>query len=778
MVCHRSLAPRNNRIREVAAAVTLVFSIPATGWTQASQAAPALASKAAVSLEEVKVTGQFIGSNATELSGSYENPLVESSTGLELTRRETPQSISVIGRQRMNDEGVETLDDALTRATGISARMQDVGGRMNYRARGYDISNVTVDNARINFQAGRDNFSSTSAALDMNLYDRIEVLRGANGLLGNTGDPSAVINLKRKEAFKTPFRIVSTSLGNWQRKQAMLDINQPFTDDGRLRGRFVISGQDSHYFRDREKYTGLGLLANFTWDLTPDTTLGFGASHEEKTTKGASSGPNSTIWFADGGLTGFPRSMSNAADWSRSDLEQDTVFASLTHQFPNRWRTKFAIASTRSSADMHLGNSKAFVPRGGGGYWSRDGSGAILTTNILEREDKLTTFQWSLSGPWQAWGQTHEFMVGINGYEINNTRFGLACHREDGSAIPCVVRSGMIRVGDWRDFIATGNTPYYHSKRTGDDSSDRIKTYGGYVANRFKISDPLSVIVGARLAWQRTFTDGKLNSKFSHEITPYLGAVYDINDNYSAYASYTNVFEAQNQRQVSGKYLDPKTGRAFEMGLKGEWLGGLIDGSLALFHTKQHKLAARDLDENGEPRYVFNDDQEGVAFVNAGSGVTTKGFEVDFSGQVTSNWNIYGGYTYLHSHNPNPNANAPGPGGSFSNDPRHVLRFNTTYRLTGSLNKLTLGAGVTAQSKIEQTASARTHPVMGANTDITLKPYTLFNLMARYEFNKNLIGTINVNNVFDKHYWREYGEYLAGIYGEPRSIRVNMRYRF
>ena len=96
---------------------------------------------------EVKARGEI--TNASEVTRSYENPAVSASTGLALTRRETPQSVSTLTRQQMDDENVETLDDALLHATGISATQLDVGVRTTYRARGFAISNFRVDGAKI-----------------------------------------------------------------------------------------------------------------------------------------------------------------------------------------------------------------------------------------------------------------------------------------------------------------------------------------------------------------------------------------------------------------------------------------------------------------------------------------------------------------------------------------------------------------------------------------------------------------------------------------------------
>lgn len=118
-----------------------------------------------------------------------------SSTGLALTPRQTPQSVTTITRQQMDDRDIHTIEQALETTPGVTANKSEVGGRTDYRARGYSISNWKVDGLQT--QGGSD-FSGSGNALNMDLYERIDIVRGANGLLGGTGDPSATVNLIRK----------------------------------------------------------------------------------------------------------------------------------------------------------------------------------------------------------------------------------------------------------------------------------------------------------------------------------------------------------------------------------------------------------------------------------------------------------------------------------------------------------------------------------------------------------------------------------------------------
>lgn len=565
----------------------------------------------------------------------------------------------------------------------------------------------------------------------MDLYDRVEILRGANGLMGSTGDPSGAVDMVRKEARTVPFTTFSATLGSWNKRQLMLDMNRPLTSDGRVLSRFVLTGEDSDGFRDREENKAAGALASFVVNATPDTKIGFGFQYERRRLNGATWGTNVPIWFADGTPTDF-----------------------------------------EGEAKTHIGASKA-NSGSNNGYWNQNGTGGAMNTIFQESDNTTQNLQLSLNGSYEMFGRRHQFMVGAASTDSKSTQFGLKCYTAEGAAMSsCMNRiTSQFAIPNWQDFVGNGSTfGEIQAERTGINTTTRQKTYGGYFANRFSITDPWSVIVGARLSWQRNDSNGVVTSEFSKQISPYLGTVYNLNDSYSVYASYTDIFEAQNRRKINGDYIDPKTGKAYEAGIKGEWLDGLFDGSLAVFYTKQEKLAVKDLDAQGNDQYVDDNEAEGVAYLNGGAGVRTKGFDLDISGRLTPSWNMYGGYTFLKVRNPNsPNTD---------DDPRHLLRFNTSYRLPGALNRLTLGGGLTAQSTMRQSATGTSHPTQGSNVNIDLRGYTLFHAMARYDFSDQLVGTLNISNLFDKTYYRQYGFYAGAIYGEPRAVKVNLRYTF
>ncbi|MDQ7970595.1 MAG: TonB-dependent siderophore receptor [Oxalicibacterium faecigallinarum] len=720
------------------------------------------------------VTATAARTTTTEGSHSYGGKANSSSTGLTLSQRDTPQSVSIVTRQQLDDQNIQTIDQLLNITTGVSSSQTDVGARSTYRTRGFDITTYRVDGMEI---SGGSDFSGMGSGINMDLYDHVEVVRGANGLMGGTGDPSATINLTRKRP--TAQRSISGGVrfGSWNNKHLDIDANLPLSEDGSVRSRFVISSDDGDTFRDREHVSNLGMLGIVEADLTSSTTVSAGVQHEKSRTDGASWGANVPIWYADGTRTNLPRSFNPAANWSYTDRETTTLFANLEHRFANRWKANLAVAHTEGEAINNFGVVKVNQQGAWGGFFNQDGTGGFLNGIHSESESERNSVSASLSGPFQLFGREQELMVGLNGYRAEETAYTFSSNLGNCSINGVTTFQGgnscQYRLGLPIDNVFTwdGNYANFETYRTNARAETTTQNIGLYTAARFNITDDLKTIVGARLSRYKTYTDtytianvGSRSAIRSHEVvTPYVGVIYDLNNQYSVYASYTDLFSPQNYRDRNDAFLKPVTGSSYEAGIKGELLDGALNVSAAVFQSRQDNVAIQDVG------YTVPS-TGGNAYVAASSGVEAKGLELEVSGNLTKNWTGMVGYTLLSVDNTD----------SVTRDPRHVLRMQTSYRLPGEWNRLTIGGGASYQSY--SIWSANPGRPLGGNTfdssPLRTGGYALFNAMARYQINDNLVATFNVSNLFDKTYYRQFGFYDGLIYGEPRRISLGLRASF
>ena len=715
----------------------------AAGVVLPAQAADAGA--ADVTMPAVTVLGQSMA--GTEGTLSYTTGEARSATRMDLSLRETPQSVSVITRQLLDDLGAVRLDQALAQTTGIQVGQNDTE-RTTFYARGFGINNIQIDGmAR----------GGNAPLQDTILYDRIEVVRGATGLMGGTGDPSATINMIRKRPTKEFQASAGLIMGRWDDQRLEADLSTPLNAQGSVRARTALAWQkrDSYLDMYHERKT-VGMLI-VEADLRPGTLLTAGVDFQDNQPTGATWGAV-PYWNADGSLANLPRNTSWTTPWSTWANKQHTVFTSLEQRLPGNWNMHLGYARTEST-------NRTTVLYAGKGYPDpATGEGMKLWTGAWGAgKNTGDNFDLYASGPFTLLGRQHTAIIGWNGGNQRSRSLGGEAEINYPDFIP-----------DYRSWTGNIPRPVFHPDGSHTESVTRLA--GGYVATRLSLAAPLHLIIGARSSTYRTdtrsyntqgvYTGSGDFAETRNEVTPYVGAVFDINKQYSAYASFTQLFNPQSSKDRNNRFLAPETGDNAELGIKGEFYEGKLNASAALFHTQKKNLA--ELDRTVPPGFLLPDG--GQAMVANGAGVTAKGVEFDVSGQLSPGWEASGGYTYLHA------AEADGRRAA-TTQPRHLLRLATSYRFDGRLAGLKAGASMTAQSAT-YSASWYGRPPSGDITNIPQAGYALVNAMASYALNRHASVQLNVNNLLDKKYYRTIGFYDSVFWGEPRNISLAVRTAF
>lgn len=689
-------------------------------------------------LSTVTVSGQLMGEK-TEGTGSYTTGKTKTATPLSMSLRDTPQSVSVVTQQRIEDQNLTNITDVLNNVTGVSVHQYETN-RAQFTARGFDINTLMIDGVPTTWDQA---WSSAEVMTSLAIYDRVEVVRGSTGLTTGAGDPSAAVNLVRKRATSKQFTgAVDVGIGSWNERRATLDLSTAVNEAKTLRARVVAETADGDSWVHKLSNKNQTILATIEADLTVNTLLSAGYSRQENKANGPMWG-GLPVWYSDGTRTNWDRSKTSAANWTRWDSVNENYYATLEHRFENDWKVKASYNHGDRTADSYLLYMYGVPDRLTGLGMNTPWPGSYLVHT--QQEDVGL----QASGPFEWFGRKHELSVG---YVSSKQTF-------DADS-----RSGV--GGAATDFNAWDGSAYAEPSwgPLTDYEASTTKQQAVYAAARFNVSDPLKLVLGARLTkYEKSGTEVFSNPytmRFSHELTPYAGVVYDLNDTYSVYASYTDIFQPQQKRDINGKYLDPILGKSLEAGVKGEFFGGRLNASAAVFKVSQDNLAQStgvNIPGAALPETAYR----------ASEGATSKGIEFELSGELAPDWNLSAGFTKF---------TATDATGADVNSiyPRQLLRVFSSYRLPGALNKLTLGGGVNWQSA---TSTYAQNP-LGVTEKIEQKAYALVNLMARYEFNKQLSAQLNINNLFDKTYFNMFDAYDQLTYGSPRSVSLSMKYRF
>ncbi|KAB0503264.1 TonB-dependent siderophore receptor [Pseudomonas lini] len=711
------------------------------------QAVPA--SQGALELDATNISGQGLGAT-TEDTHSYTTGSTSSATGLSLSLRETPQSVTVITRQQMDDQGSTSIADTLRRAPGISVQNYD-SERWEFSSRGLPITNFQYDGVNTDYDGVYD-YGTTST--DMATFDRVEIIKGATGLMTGSGDPSATVNLIRKRPTKEFKASIAGTVGSWDNYRSEGDISGPLTESGNVRGRFVGVYQDRSAYMDHYQNTKDIAYGILEADLTPDTLLTFGMDQQNTRSRGAS-WTGFPMYFSDGSRTNFSRSFNPATDWSRRDFTNQTIFASVQQRLANDWTLKVSYDRKHRQHDTLLGSAS------GGNPDPVTGNGMFMYMGKFKGDQVQDNIDINLTGPFSLFGREHEL---IAGFMSMNARQDIPVH---GSVYPALNSS----VFDWR-----GEFPKPDIPRIGDNDIVQRQT-GAYLATRLKPTDDLSVILGGRVSDFKgsdhldyndpNTPDVRDGYRQTGVVTPYAGLIYDLNDTYSLYTSYTSIYQPQMSKDAARQLLDPVEGDSYEAGIKAEYFGGRLNASFAVFRIEQDNVA----------QYISGFETESV--YSAVQGATTKGFEFELAGEVMEGWNLSAGYTYNHTRD----AKGDYVYGSVlqTTAPEQVVRVFSTYRLPGAWENLTVGGGVNWQSEffgnVFQPNPSDTVN-FGQYSRITQDSYYLVDLMARYRFNDHLSATVNVKNLFDKTYYTGLGNFGTGFYGEPRSLQLTTKWDF
>lgn len=683
-------------------------------------------------LGEVVVHGAANAEGTTEGTGSYTNAVASTSTKLALSLRETPQSVSVMTRQRMEDQGLTQLLDVVAQTPGLTVGTSGNAGSDSspIYSRGFQVSNYMVDGIGL----VNSNYAATFQTIDMAVFDRVEVVRGATGLLNGIGEAGGAINMIRKRPTKTFQASAKVEAGSWSHYRVDGDMSTPMNDAGTVRGRLVAAWENNKSYIDRFKEDKKVIYGVVEADLSAATvaTVGVMVQDHQGNAHARAGRPG---FYSDGTRVYWQRSDSAASDWAYSKRRNETIFASLQHTLDNGWMLKGMVSRNVVDYDELLGYATGGAPN------KVTGAGVVHYGSRWKSKPTQDSIDVYATGPFGLFGRQHTLVVGATASQT----------KENMNTYPSWIVTGIPNIYTWQGDDAEPAMP-----ATGE-LSRREKILAAYTTAQLHITDALSVIGGARMTTYST-NSNQLNyatavrksddRQTRGKVTPYLGLTYDLTDNWSAYASYTSIFKPQDRQSSKDVYIAPLLGNSYEVGAKGAFFGDKLNVGLALFKVQQDNLA------------VALPPVGGVTYYEAHSGTQTKGYEVELSGEVMRNWQASASF-----------------GRSFTQDkdgkrlnysvPQNNAKLFTTYTFPAIGHGLTIGGGMRWQSEVEQGPTRTPNFKQGS--------YAVVDLMARYALNKQVSVYANINNAFDKWY---YGGLGSTYYGAPRSVKAGLDIRF
>ncbi|MES2820657.1 MAG: TonB-dependent siderophore receptor [Pseudomonadota bacterium] len=674
---------------------------------------PALATASVLVLDESSVTADAEAADGP-VSG-YRATRSASATRTDTDIRDIPLAISVVPAQVLEDLGSSRIDDALDFAGGVS-RQNNFGGLsfLSYSIRGFTTGTLYKNGFSIN----RGSYSSPDAAS----IERIEVLKGPAASLYGRGDPGGTVNIVTKKPQAEAFATLNLSAGRWDRYRSSLDVNTPLDDDARLLSRVTLAAEDNQSFRDYAGNRRVAVSPSLSWQAGPDTRLLIESEfirHSSVFDRGIPAVDNRLGSVSPSTFLGEPND-------GEIDNRNEMLQTSLEHDLNDAWYLRLA----NHYAQGRLQGASSEPVRLIDGRVTR-----FYRERAFEWNDSITQLELHgrFEGAWQ-----HQVLAGLEYENYRNSQkypqslttagYGLAIDRPVyGQTKPDIVNP--------------------------NDFFEHVDTHALNLQDQIRFGERLQGLVGLRL---ERFEQTSLNratgssSDQTHEAaTPRAGLLYQLTPQVGVFANVSSSFKP-NGTGADGRVFEPEEGLGYEAGLKLDLFDDRLGATLAAFHiTKQNVLTA-------DP----NDPGQSIAAGEARS----QGIDLQVSGQLGEAVRLIGAFAFIDAQVTQGDAALPA-GSPLLGIARQSGSLLGVYEFQdGALRGADLGASLNYVG--ERSGQA--------GSDFTLPAYTRVDLLAHYPLSQQATLGLNLNNLFDKHYYERSFNAVWVNPGEPRNLSLSL----
>ncbi|AMA45359.1 TonB-dependent siderophore receptor [Pseudomonas alabamensis] len=712
-------------MRRSIASLCLLHALPALALAaEAPVTPPASIELGAVNIDADAADWQ----TATSPVQGYKAERSASATRTDTALHETPQSISVVPRDVLQDTSATRLQDGLDYAGGVG-RANNFGGQglTTLTVRGFTTGEFYRNGFPIN--RGYPN------APDANTVERLEVIRGPASTLYGRGDPGGTFNIVSKQPQLDDKVTLGSQVDDQGLRRATLDATGALTQDGALAYRLNVLGEGGESFRDEVDSERYDVAPVLSWQVDEATRIVFEGDFMRN---------NHPL---DRGLTRLPRQAGTASRdtnvWEKGGdnlLHNDNDMAQL--RFEHLLNDDWTLAGGVQWLD---GSLKGNAVEANG----LQVDGRTLGRNFNYRELEWTSrdYQLNLTGHFDTAGLSHTLLTGL---EYEDYDYSSIILRSAGGAGAYPIDLFEPVLGQPRPALV-GPTTY---------NSENLKTWAAFVQDQVTLTERLKALAGVRFERFEHDYDDKLSdardfSNGQNGVTPRVGLMYDLTETLALYATASRSFKPNSGTSLQGGGFDPEKGKSYEVGVKWESLDRQLSVDAAVYHTVKENVLTRD-----------PNDPTGTYSVAAGE-VRSRGFDLNIAGNLTPEWRVIGGYAYVDAEVTRDNTLARGT--RLANIPRNSFSLLNTYEFQDGVAKgLGLGVGFKhVDDRAGQTAAST----------YTMDHYSVVDLLSFYTVNEHVRLNLDVKNVFNTRY--DEGAFNTYVYpGAPRTVQAGVSYTF
>lgn len=715
-------APARPQIKQLALCVA--FAIPAMVQAQT-------ATEPAKVLPEVVVTGAQ--ESAWGPVDGYVAKRSATATKTDTKLSETPQSVTIVTRDQMIDQGATTIQDALGYAAGARSDAYGLDSRTDSaRIRGTNADEY-IDGIRKNF-----NWYTSSVRTDPYTLERLEVLRGASAMLYGQGTTGGLVNMVSKRPQAEAQNEIGVQYGSWNRKQVQADLTGPVDKSGEFLYRLIVVKRDADTQVDHVKDDRTLVAPSLTWRPSAVTSLTLQALVESD-----KSGSTSQFFPWSGVATSNPNGKLPTSRFigdpnnDRYNTNRTTVGWLFEHQLNDNWKVRQNARYTSNSVDYRSAYGDSFTQAGG---WFGDPVGQRMFGRFADAtQTKVKSFgaDQNIEGTVQAGSVTHKILAGLDyNRSETKTRSSLNCPVYY-AAFPPDSQCGVNTVP-----LIDAYNPDYNAAAIDwapftDNPVNVIRQTGLYIQDQMKFGDRWIVMGGLRHDRASNATDGAATEK-SSATSKRFGLMYLAPMGLSPYLSYSESFTPVPNSRF-GQTFEPLRGEQWEAGIKFEPVGSKMSYNASVYEWKEKNQLKETV-----PAGRYN--QLGQT--------SAKGIELEARGELFRSFDVIAHYNYIDLDE------------KLEAIPHAQSAVWGKYRFSiGDLPGFSVGAGARYMSSFKDGAAPTNDAV------------TLLDAMLAWDSPKWRIA-LNVSNLTDKTYVATCLSRGDCWYGARRNAILSATYRW
>ena len=723
---------------------------------------------------------EIVGRSAKDYNSAYSF----SATKIAITNLELPQSLGTITKELIADRQAFQLADAVKVVSGVTP--SSFYNQYNIRGISQNEEGQIINGMRTRQYYFIQPLTSN--------IERVEVLKGPASITMSSVDPGGSINMVTKKPLAVSKREISLSVGSFSTLRATLDFTGALNESKTLMYRLNGAYQEGKSYRDLVNNNSFLLSPSFTYKPNEKTSVNVEMIMSHLSGNLDRGQPIFGAKAGETNLNTTPISLNLGAPNDFFKSKELILTTSLSHKFTKNigFNAQYMKQTWQEDLQEHR-TTNAFA---------RDINNnpvtSLVAMQLVQRKQNwnVDNFNAYFNFDFHKNNISNKLLVGydlsswqkIKGGGQNAARGFLL---KDGSVAGSFV---LANAANYQTVTVSGvtlprpnvnyfdlNNPTYTVRNINDYTmnsrvavpSALTTTHAIYIQNQFKIGK-FSALLSLRQEWFEDITGYETPTELSFKnsaLIPRIGLTYSVTSNINVYGTYLTGFQPQSNTVT----LMPSTGNFFwatqsaaqfnplesdlkELGAKGEFINGRLQATVAVYEINQKNILMS-----------ANDPAQPDLLVQRGED-RSRGFEIDITGHITKDWQIFASYSYIDAIIIN-DANTNLIGQRKENTPPNSANFWTRYDFPENtlLKDLGIGFGVQHQGS----------RVPWFTRDFEVPVFTVFDAALYYKPMRNNIQlALNVGNLFDETYWLGAQNYTRLFPAAPRNFMLSATYKF